>query len=81
MLRDLSLYHAIINNRYIPTADVTEMATQLARVAADPSALAPWRAQAVEAAQYYSEDRLAGIWSKFYTTQAALGQRTRRRTP
>lgn len=80
MLRDLSLYHAIINNRYVPAANEQEMARQLEQFVNDPSQLSPWRAAANAASAYYSEDRLANIWHQFYTTQAKLGQRPRRRT-
>lgn len=70
MLRDLDLYHSIIEGYYEPAADVNEMQTKLDLLRKDPQRLSDLRDRAHEAAQRYSKDHLADIWYQFYTTQA-----------
>lgn len=73
MLRDLDLYHSIIDGDYVPAKDVTEMQGKLDQLRRNPERLAYWRRRATAAAKYYSEDRLAKIWLKFYREQAREG--------
>lgn len=70
MLRDLDLYHSIIEGYYEPAADVDEMQAKLDMLRHDPKRLVDLREKAHEAAQRYSKDHLAKIWYQFYTTQA-----------
>ncbi|WP_295732072.1 glycosyltransferase family 4 protein [uncultured Limosilactobacillus sp.] len=70
MLRDLSLYHSIIEGYYAPAADVDTMQTKLRWLKDHPAELAQLRKKAHEAAQRYSKDHLAKIWYQFYSDQA-----------
>ncbi|MDO4856128.1 MAG: glycosyltransferase family 4 protein [Limosilactobacillus gorillae] len=70
MLRDLDLYHSIIDGYYLPAKDVNEMQAQLERIAKDPVALDELRQKSLTAAQRYSKDHLAAEWHHFYRTQA-----------
>lgn len=70
MLRDLSLYHAIIEGDYLPAADVAEMQTLLTQLEANPALLVPYQELSLATAQRYSKARLASIWQTFYQTQA-----------
>lgn len=74
MLRDLDLYHSIIDGDYEPAADVTEMQMKLTLLRNDPARLAYWRHQAHLAAQRYSKEHLAKVWYHFYLQQAKEGQ-------
>lgn len=73
MLRDLSLYHSIIEGDYEPAADVNEMQMKLTLLRNDPARLAHWQGQANKAAQRYSKEHLAKIWHEFYCEQAGKG--------
>ena len=70
MLRDLALYHSIIEGYYEPAADVDEMQVKLRKLRQDPERLSKLKERAHEAAQRYSKDHLAAIWHQFYTAQA-----------
>ena len=70
MLRDLPLYHAIIDGYYQPAADQAAMQSALRKLIAQPADLAFWRTQAQLAAQRYSKDHLAKVWKDFYQLQA-----------
>jgi len=71
MLRDLELYHAIIKDYYIPTADYEEMDCLLKELSHQPEQLKKWEDLSKEASAYYSEANLSKIWSQFYMEQAA----------
>lgn len=73
MLRDLSLYHAIIDGDYIPAADVNAMQTWLTKLQATDSILMQYHERSQLAAKRYSKDHLAAIWRDFYQTQAQQG--------
>lgn len=70
MLRDLSLYHSIINGYYEPATDVNDMQKLLIELKNQPDKLGKLRDKAQEAARRYSKDHLAKIWYRFYTDQA-----------
>lgn len=70
VLRDLDLYHAIIQGDYAGAADVDEMDRMIQKFCSDRSALSELKQKAQHAAEYYSEDRLLGIWTAFYNNQA-----------
>lgn len=70
MLRDLDLYHSIIDGYYQPAKDVVEMHTELRKLKKDPERLAMLKKLAHEAAHRYSKDHLAKIWHRFYLAQA-----------
>lgn len=75
MLRDLALYHSIIEGDYLSAKDVDEMQAWLVKLSHQPSLLAPWREKAAAASRRYSKDHLAKQWHQFYLEQAAKGQR------
>lgn len=70
MLRDLDLYHAIIEGYYEPAADVDEMDRKLKQLTHDAAHLGKLRQKATEASQRYSKEHLATIWHRFYLAQA-----------
>lgn len=70
MLRDLDLYHAIIDGYYQPAKDVDEMQAELRKLREDPERLQMLKKLAHEAAYRYSKDHLAKIWHRFYLEQA-----------
>ena len=73
LLRDLDLYHAIIKGDYAAAKDVDEMDQIISNLSSDPKALQALQEKAKQAADYYSEERLAKIWLQFYTEQAKRG--------
>lgn len=70
MLRDLDLYHSIIDGYYQPAMDVDAMQRELVRLRHDPERLLMLKKLAHEAAHRYSKDHLAQIWHRFYLEQA-----------
>ncbi|WP_251545282.1 glycosyltransferase family 4 protein [Limosilactobacillus caecicola] len=70
MLRDLDLYHSIIDGYYAPAADVDEMQRTLTELVHSPAELQTLKSKAEQAAHRYSKDHLAQIWFQFYTEQA-----------
>ena len=73
MLRDLDLYHSIVEGDYEPAKDVNEMQMKLTLLRNDPARLAHWQTQAQRAAKEYSKEHLADVWTKFYQEQARKG--------
>lgn len=73
LLRDLSLYRAIIAGYYVAATDVDDMHKKIADLREKPASLAYMQQQAQAAADYYSEERLAKIWHRFYVEQAKEG--------
>ena len=67
MVRDLDLYHSIINGYYLGTKDVDEMDKQLTLLQHDQAKLSDLKDRACAGAKYYSEERLAKIWLDYYT--------------
>ncbi|GAY74373.1 glycosyltransferase LafB [Lentilactobacillus kosonis] len=74
MLRDLDLYHSIINGYYIGCKDEAEMNVKLRELINDPVLLSEYRQRSITASDRYSEDHLAKIWYDFYTEQSKEGQ-------
>lgn len=74
LLRDLDLYHAIIEGDYAAAKDVDEMNDWIQTLRQQPEELATLKAKSQRAAAYYSEDRLLKIWQTFYAEQAKLGR-------
>ncbi|MDR0846905.1 MAG: glycosyltransferase family 4 protein [Lactobacillales bacterium] len=72
MLRDLELYHSILEGQYMAAADFAEMDKFVKEITADPSILDAYKEKAREVASYYSEEHLAEIWEEFYYSQAGL---------
>lgn len=66
MLRDLDLYHAIIEDYYIPAKDSDDMGRQLAHMKANPVQLQAYKDLAKQGSEFYSEDRVAQLWLDFY---------------
>lgn len=73
MLRDLDLYHSIIEGDYETAEDVNEMQMKLTLLRNDPARLAHWQQQAQLAAKRYSKEHLAKVWYDFYRQQAGKG--------
>ncbi|MGX7025099.1 glycosyltransferase family 4 protein [Vagococcus hydrophili] len=67
MLRDLELYHAIIDNQYIDTKNVAEMQKALTQLKNNPNMLQIYKEKSKESAKYYSEENVAKIWYEYYT--------------
>lgn len=74
LLRDLDLYHSIIQGDYQGAKDVDDMDQILQTLSTHPDELAALKKRAQHAAEYYSEERLAKIWLEFYTAQAKRGK-------
>lgn len=70
MLRDLDLYHSIIDGDYEPAKDVSELQTKLVELIHNPERLNYLRERAVETSKRYSKDHLAKVWDRFYRQQA-----------
>ncbi len=73
LLRDLDLYHAIIEGDYAAAKDVEEMDQIISNLSLNSDALLALEKKAEQGADYYSEERLAKIWLQFYTEQAKRG--------
>ncbi|GAX08738.1 glycosyl transferase [Secundilactobacillus silagincola] len=73
LLRDLDLYHAIIEGDYAAAKDVEEMDQIISNLSSNSDALLALEKKAEQGADYYSEERLAKIWLQFYTEQAKRG--------
>lgn len=67
MLRDLDLYHAIIQDYYIPALDRQEMHDTLNRIYSDRQLLDIYKEQSLKASEKYSEDAVAQLWYDYYT--------------
>lgn len=67
MVRDLELYHSIIDGYYLGTKNVDDMDQQLTMLQSDQEKMADLKARAQAGAEYYSENRLAKIWLDYYT--------------
>lgn len=66
MVRDLELYDAVISDYYEPAQDVEQMGFKLNELKDSPEKLALLQQKSKKAASYYSEQRLAEIWKKYY---------------
>ena len=73
MLRDLSLYHAIIDDYYYPCADRQAMHQALNKFQANRQALEDYKAKSLKASEYYSEPNVAKLWEQYY--QRIYGQK------
>lgn len=73
LLRDLDLYHAIIEGYYAPAKDVSEMQAQISYLTKNTDALKTLHEKSNEASAQYSEEHLANIWHGFYMRQAREG--------
>ena len=67
LVRDLDLYHSIIDGYYEPAIDVQEMHRKINALSTNPEKLTQLQQKAAKAAAYYSEQRLAEIWRKYYS--------------
>lgn len=75
MLRDLDLYKVILEGDYRATSDVSEMREAILEYKENPAALKELKEKSKRISKQYSEERLLGIWLKFYREQAALGKK------
>lgn len=75
MLRNLDLYKVILEGNYRATSDVSEMREVILEYKENPEALKELKEKAKRISKQYSEERLLGIWLKFYREQAALGKK------
>jgi 1,2-diacylglycerol-3-alpha-glucose alpha-1,2-galactosyltransferase len=73
MLRDLDLYHSIIQGYYEPAKDVDEMQQKLDWLQKTPARLAELKMAAHTASRQYSKSHLAKVWHQFYLEQAKEG--------
>ncbi len=72
MLRDLELYHSIIENDYIAASDGVHMSQLLKKLKNSPTELIYYKEQAKLASKKYSEQNLSRVWYDFYNEQAQL---------
>lgn len=68
MLRDLDLYHSIIEGYYIKTDGYDQMDQELKELKNDPDRMAQMKAISLSASDRYSEDHLTEIWLKYYSS-------------
>lgn len=73
MLRDLDLYHSIINGDYEPAKNLTEMQIKLNILTHDKAKLEYLQKRAIATSKRYSKDHLAKVWYEFYNQQAREG--------
>lgn len=73
MLRDLDLYHSIIQGYYEPAKDVDEMQQKLDWLQKTPARLAELKMAVHTASRQYSKSHLAKVWHQFYLEQAKEG--------
>ena len=73
MLRDLDLYHSIIQGYYEPAKDVDEMQQKLDWLQKTPARLAELKMATHTASRQYSKSHLAKVWHQFYLEQAKEG--------
>lgn len=71
MLRELELYHSIIQDYYIPAADYEEMQLKINELNDQREQLAKFKEKSKQAAYKYSEESLSRVWHDFYIDQAA----------
>ncbi len=66
MLRDLELYHSIIEGSYISTQNVADMQEALTKINKDRELLIPFKEESRKLGQYYSEENVSQLWYDYY---------------
>lgn len=66
MLRDLELYHSIIDGKYISTQNKMDMEEALRSFEENKSLLKPFQEKSREAGTYYSKENVSKIWYDYY---------------
>ena len=66
MLRDLELYHSIIDGKYISTQNITDMEVALKSFEENKGLLKPFQEKSREAGAYYSKENVSKIWYDYY---------------
>ena len=69
MLRDLPLYEPVLKGYYLPCAGKAAMKDSIERLKNNPQMYQELKQQAIKGNNYYSEERLAALWLKFYQQQ------------
>ncbi|KRL00248.1 glycosyl transferase group 1 [Liquorilactobacillus capillatus DSM 19910] len=72
VLRDLTLYQAIIAGSYLSARNVDEMERGIKELVGDERKLSELHNKALEMSTKYSEDRLAQRWYSFYKEQTEM---------
>ncbi|MFI3685904.1 glycosyltransferase family 4 protein [Vagococcus fluvialis] len=67
MLRDLELYHSIIDGKYISTDNVVDMERELRKINKQRDLLNTYQEASREAGAYYSKENVSKIWYDYYT--------------
>lgn len=70
MLRDLDLYHAIIDEQYISTTNIYDMNEAIKKIKDNPEILEEYKEKSKKSALYYSEENVAKIWYDYYKRSA-----------
>ncbi|MCI0130228.1 MULTISPECIES: glycosyltransferase family 4 protein [Enterococcaceae] len=70
MLRDLDLYHAIIDEQYISTTNIYDMNETIKKIKDNPEILEEYKEKSKKSALYYSEENVAKIWYDYYKRSA-----------
>jgi 1,2-diacylglycerol-3-alpha-glucose alpha-1,2-galactosyltransferase len=66
MLRDLALYHHILEGKYLPVQNLEDMNKKLREILNNRKILAKYQKKAEEISNQYSEGALYKIWKNFY---------------
>ncbi|WP_461218905.1 glycosyltransferase family 4 protein [Lapidilactobacillus salsurivasis] len=74
LLRNLTLYEAIIAGAYAGADDLAGFNVALRQFETDPDYYERYRQLAVSTAHEYSPEHLAAIWSRFYQDQARVSR-------
>ncbi|QBP17880.1 glycosyltransferase family 4 protein [Acetilactobacillus jinshanensis] len=70
LLRNLDLYKNIFKDSYASFNNFSELSKELEKIVNSQDLQKQLRAKSLKIADYYSEDRLAKIWYRFYQEQA-----------
>lgn len=75
LLRDLSLYQAIIKDDYLAGKDIQQLRERISELSQNSQLLNEYRFKAAKIAKAYSEENLAGQWLDFYIQQSRLNKK------
>ena len=69
LLRDLKLYEPVLKGYYEPALDQTVMKQKITELKLKQSYYVNLKEKAVDGNKFYSEEKMAEIWEKFYEKQ------------
>ncbi|MDR1013034.1 MAG: glycosyltransferase family 4 protein [Lactobacillales bacterium] len=68
MLRDLALYHHILEGKYLPVKDLEDMNKKLREILNNREILTKYQKKSEKISMQYSEESLCKIWKNFYNS-------------